>query len=451
MRRNEASRSIAVVAACALALSGATACEPQQGERSGTLPGYAKPPNTFADVLAQSDSRSVTADAHSISRGGSTTSARVTDSLAQGVALHDGSVQVTAHSAGGSGTGQAAARGVVLFRDAAPATDIAQQVVADEAVRIIYVVKGSSAPASFETTVAGAAPRLAHGGVELSRDGKTVGALPPPWAYDADGTAVPAHYEVARDKVRLVVEHRGRDVAYPVVADPTMALGAGGRLIGAQLLGGVFEWAAVGAITWGVVKFDSNGCLTLSTFLSCALHPLQHDWGNPAKPKADQVDAAMPALTGVRLPDARKQLNALKLRNVHLVDDTGQNRTVYDPKNWVVTSQRPAAGTTVHANTELTLRVRKPSDGAGGGSADRGTVPGVVCMNLQEAQDKLRSGGYRTESRDHGPDHRRQILDRNWLVVAQDPAPGTATAAGATVTLEVLKYGEPTGSSGCKS
>ncbi|MFB9414902.1 PASTA domain-containing protein [Dactylosporangium matsuzakiense] len=450
MRRNEASRLIVVVAACALVLSGATACEPQQGERSGTLPGYAKPPNTFADVLAQSDDRSVSADAHSLSRSGRTTSARVTDSLAQGVAVHDGDVQVTAHTSG-AGSGQTAARGVVVFRDAATATDIAQQVVAPEAVRILYVIKGSSAPAAFETTFAGATPRLAHGGVELARDGKTVGALTPPWAYDADGTAVPSHYEVSGDRVRLVVEHRGRDVTYPVVADPMMALGSGGRLIGAQLLGGVFEWAAVGAITWGVVKFDSNGCLTLSTFASCLLHPLQHDWGNPAKPKADQVDAAMPALTGVRLPDAQHQLNALKLRNVHLVDDTGQNRTVYDPKNWVVTSQRPAAGTTVHANTELTLRVRKPSDGTGGGAADRGTVPGVICMNLQEAQDRLRSAGYRTESRDSGPDHRRQVLDRNWLVVAQDPAPAATAAAGATVTLDVVKYGEPTGSSGCKS
>src|SRR4051812_10996271 len=107
MRRNEANRSI-VVAVCALVLIGTSGCEPQRGEGSGALPGYAKPPGAFADVLAQSDDRSVTTDAHSMSRSGRSTSARVTDSLAQGVAVHDGGVQVTAHGTGG-GPGQAAA------------------------------------------------------------------------------------------------------------------------------------------------------------------------------------------------------------------------------------------------------------------------------------------------------------------------------------------------------
>ena len=252
------------------------------------------------------------------------------------------------------------------------------------------------------------------------------------------------------DTVRLVVEHRAAGVAYPVVADPPVMLGAGGRLVGAQLLGGVFEWAAVAAITWGVVKFDANGCLTLSTFASCALHPLQHDWSNKAAPKASRFDATMPGLTGARLPDAQTRLNRLGLRNVHLVDDTGQDRRVLEPKNWVVAAQSPAEGTTVHANTELTLRVRRPSDGEGGPTGG-GAVPDVLCRNLQEAQDELRAAGYRTASKDHTTQGRRQVLDRNWLVVVQSPKAGTPAEKGAQVVMEVVKYGEPTGPSGCGS
>ena len=254
--------------------------------------------------------------------------------------------------------------------------------------------------------MSGATAQLAGGGVVLRSKGSkgskdtTVGAIPPSWAYDAKGKLVASHYEVHGGTVRLVVEHRAAGVAYPVVADPPFILGAGGRLVGAQLLAGAFEWVALTAIVWGVVKFDANGCLTLSTFASCALHPLQHDWSNKAKPKASQFDAKMPGVKGERLPDAQTKLNHLGLRNVHLVDDTGQGRTVLDPKNWTVVAQSPAEGTTVHADTELTLRVRKPSDGEGG-AGDAGTVPDVMCMNLQEAQDKLRDAGYRTTSKDH--------------------------------------------------
>ncbi|MET7424023.1 PASTA domain-containing protein [Dactylosporangium sp. NPDC005555] len=444
MGRSEIRRFLTV--ALCLALAG---CTPEKGEATTGVPAYAKPPRSFAGVLDQSGDRPVKADEHSLSVSQRSTSSRVTDDLGQGVVLRDGGVTLTARSTG-KGSGGTAAKGVVVFRDAVPGTDVAEQVLAPEAARIFYVVKDAGAPTSFDTTVSGATAQLAHGGVVLRSKDKTVGAVPPSWAYDAKGKLVPSHYEVHGGTVRLVVEHRAAGVAYPVVADPPFMLGAGGRLVGAQLLGGVFEWVALAAITWGIVKFDSNGCLTLSTFASCALHPLQHDWSNKAAPKASQFDAKMPGLKGSRLPDAQTRLNELGLRNVHLVDDTGQDRRVLDPKNWVVTAQAPAEGTTVHANTELTLRVRKPSDGEGG-AGDSGTVPDVMCMNLQEAQDKLKTAGYPSTSKDHTSQGRRQVLDRNWLVVAQSPKAGTAAAKDTRVTVEVVKYGEPTGSSGCKS
>lgn len=449
MGRSEARRFLA--AAACVALAATSGCTPEDGQHDakGTVPAYAKPPSSFADVLDQSSGRSITAEQHVLSASSSSTSVRVTDDLRQGVVLRDSGVKITALAAG-KGSGGTAAKGVVVFRDAVAGTDVAEQVLAPEAARIFYVVKNADAPESFDTTVTGATAQLAQGGVVLKVKDKAVGAIPPSWAYDAKGRLVPSHYEVHGGTVRLVVQHRGAGVAYPVVADPPFVLGAGGRLVAVQLLGGVFEWVALAAITWGVVKFDANGCLTLSTFASCALHPLQHDWSNKAAPKASQFDAKMPGLKGKRLPDAQTTLNQLGLRNVNLVDDAGKDRTVLDPRNWVVVSQTPAEGTTVHANTELTLRVRKPSDGEGG-SGDAGTVPDVMCTNLQEAQDRLRAAGYRTTSRDHTGKDRRQVLDRNWLVVQQSPAAGTVAAQDTQVVMEVVKYGEPTGSSGCKS
>ncbi|MDG6106893.1 PASTA domain-containing protein [Dactylosporangium aurantiacum] len=451
MVRSEARRFL--LAGLCVALAATSGCVPEKGRHDRpAVPAYAKPPRSFADVLAPAGDRPVQAAEHSVSVSRGAASSVVSDDLGKGVVLRDGAVTLTARTAGG-GTGGTAAEGVVVFRDAVAGTDIAEQVLAPQAARIFYVVKSAAAPVAFDTTVAGATAQPAGGGVVLKAKDTTVGAIPPSWAYDADGRLVASHYEVHGDTVRLVVEHRTAGVAYPVVADPPFILGAGGRLVGAQLLGGAFEWVAVAAITWGVVKFDANGCLTLSTFASCALHPLQHDWSNKAAPKASQFDAKMPGVRGARLPDAQARLNQLGLRNVHLVDDTGQDRRVLDPKNWVVAAQAPAAGTTVHANTELTLRVRRPSDGEGGtgGTGDGGTVPDVRCMNLQEAQDRLRDAGYRTSSKDHTTQGRHQVLDRNWLVVAQSPKPGTAAGKGTQVVMEVVKYGEPTGSSGCES
>ena len=41
-----------------------------------------------------------------------------------------------------------------------------------------------------------------------------------PWAKDANGQDVPTHYEIDGTIVTQIVEHKGDDVAYPVVADP---------------------------------------------------------------------------------------------------------------------------------------------------------------------------------------------------------------------------------------
>lgn len=70
-------------------------------------------------------------------------------------------------------------------------------------------------------------------------------------------------------------------------------------------------------------------------------------------------------------------------------------------------------------------------------------MPTVVCMNLQAAQDTIQAAGvFLSRSKDASGRGRAQVLDRNWIVVAQDPAPGVPIGEGEAV-LSVVKTDEP--------
>jgi hypothetical protein len=44
-----------------------------------------------------------------------------------------------------------------------------------------------------------------------------------------------------------------------------------------------------------------------------------------------------------------------------------------------------------------------------------------------------------------------QVVDRNWVVIRQSVAAGARPDKKARITLTAVKFGEPTGDSGCKS
>jgi hypothetical protein len=70
-------------------------------------------------------------------------------------------------------------------------------------------------------------------------------------------------------------------------------------------------------------------------------------------------------------------------------------------------------------------------------------MPNVVCMGLQDAQNRLQLGGvFRSRSEDATGRGRRQILDANWVVVEQQPAPGAPIGEGDAL-LSAVKDGEP--------
>ena len=76
------------------------------------------------------------------------------------------------------------------------------------------------------------------------------------------------------------------------------------------------------------------------------------------------------------------------------------------------------------------------------GSDTSVTVPDVVGMNLQSAQERLRALGLGTSSSDATGQGRMQLWDRNWEVVGQSPAAGTEVSIGTSVDMSVKKIGE---------
>lgn len=70
-------------------------------------------------------------------------------------------------------------------------------------------------------------------------------------------------------------------------------------------------------------------------------------------------------------------------------------------------------------------------------------MPNLIGKNLQGSQDLLQSmGSYLMSQEDATSAGRVQILDRNWKVCSQDPAPGTRVSVDALVTLWNVKNNE---------
>ncbi|WP_083871417.1 MULTISPECIES: PASTA domain-containing protein [Nocardia] len=90
-----------------------------------------------------------------------------------------------------------------------------------------------------------------------------------------------------------------------------------------------------------------------------------------------------------------------------------------------------------------TPQAQAPSSAPAATQAVTVPMPNVVCMNLQAAQDLIQKAGvFFSRSKDATGAGRMQILDRNWVVVAQTPAAGVPIGEGDAV-LSVVKKGEP--------
>ncbi|MGW2255897.1 hypothetical protein ACWCXH_38005 [Kitasatospora sp. NPDC001660] len=123
---------------------------------------------------------------------------------------------------GAKGAASPAGSQVTVSPDALPDTDSA--VIADtDAVSHVFVLRTARAATDVAFTVSGFDGRLVTdplGGVLLvdRATGKADGRISAPWAYDANGRALPTSYTVDGDTLTQHVDTRG--AAFPVVADP---------------------------------------------------------------------------------------------------------------------------------------------------------------------------------------------------------------------------------------
>ncbi|MFG2989543.1 PASTA domain-containing protein [Streptomyces sp. NPDC048257] len=109
------------------------------------------------------------------------------------------------------------------------------------------------------------------------------------------------------------------------------------------------------------------------------------------------------------------------------------------------TSTSPVPGSP-SATTAATLA---PATGAplppkaGKPAAAVATVPDFVGRVLQDAQDGAQAAGfYVLSSHDSLGKNRNQVLDRNWKVCTQTPAPGAATSTDTKIDFGTVKNEE---------
>jgi hypothetical protein len=195
---------------------------------------------------------------------------------------------------------------------------------------------------------------------------------------------------------------------------------------------------------WGTLGVAVVGVLCCSGIVVS-----QISFGGTSRPAGLET---VPNVVGKRLADAQKALSTAGFRSIRTEDASGQNRLLIPTVTWVVQAQKPDAGTRVDRSTQVVLEVKKSTDGQGTLKAVPGEMPRVVCKDLQSAETIIQDAGfYNVSSRDNSGHNRSRVFDRDWVVIAQSVPAGSHPDKATRILLTVVKYGEPTGNSGCVS
>lgn len=253
-----------------------------------------------------------------------------------------------------------------------------------------------------------------------------------------------SHGSTPADAARLAYEHtRQLTGGSPMRPRP---FGRNTTAVVLAVVLGMVALCGVGAVIAAVAGHDTAPAVG-ETPANATVEPTSDQ---PSPPPA--ALAMVPNVVGKRLIQGEAELSTAGFINVTASDATGQGRLPLDPQNWIVRSQTPPAGTRTALDTPVTVKVSKPTDGKGTQNPTVGVVPNVVCKDLQAAQDALQAAGFfNLASVDGTGQGRVQILDRNWVVVRQSAAAGSRPSSTTRIVFAAVKFGEPTGSSGCRS
>jgi len=155
---------------------------------------------------------------------------------------------------------------------------------------------------------------------------------------------------------------------------------------------------------------------------------------------------AVPELVGMGLQSAQDAAQAAGFYNLTSHDSAGRGRMQILDRDWKVCSQTPDAGASEATSVAIDLGAVKLAETCPATDqappADAGsTMPNFVGKGLNTARDSLPSATSITSS-DASDQGRFIILESNWKVCTQDPAPGVALS-GQPVTFTAVKFGEP--------
>ena len=98
----------------------------------------------------------------------------------------------------------------------------------EDGYAFLEVIQGAQSQETFKYQIEAGADRQItddqSGGYSiLDRNNKGVASMSDPWAYDQEGTSVPASYTLENGILTMTVDHQGGDYVYPIVADPCLA------------------------------------------------------------------------------------------------------------------------------------------------------------------------------------------------------------------------------------
>ncbi|UCM88818.1 PASTA domain-containing protein [Streptomyces marincola] len=230
------------------------------------------------------------------------------------------------------------------------------------------------------------------------------------------------------------------------------------RLTRGQRVGAVAGLVFAGLVVVGIAAPDEeDGEAAGPAEATASLAPAEDVESVPAPDPAADADAdagagagqevaVLPDLTGGGLQAAQDAAQAAGFHDLTSHDSLGRDRMQIMDRNWIVCFQSPGPGE--HAtDTEIDFGAVKleeecPDEDSTGPVAEAGdTMPDLVGESVNVARDALPDGVGLTV-RDVSGEDRMILVESNWQVCAQEPAPGTGLA-GESVTLRAVKFEEP--------
>ncbi|WP_239476269.1 hypothetical protein [Streptomyces sp. CS090A] len=153
---------------------------------------------------------------------------------------------------------------------------------------------------------------------------------------------------------------------------------------------------------------------------------------------------AVPDFVGMGLQSAQDAAQAEGFFALASHDSAGRGRAQAFDRNWKVCSQNMAAGKTIPVDTTLDFGAVKleedcPASDAKEPEAAGGKMPSLVGKSVKVARDALDPSTSITVT-DAAQD-RMVLMESNWQVCTQDPAPGAALT-GQPVEFTAVKFEE---------